>query len=169
MLKSLESRTLFLLVRHIWLFFWGLLLNHVKFQLAFICLKKKIHWIFNCSWYYLRYLKSLWALILWEVPDIASLKRNTACFKVVRSCDNIYSAPRTKLMFPCTHSSPLGFLSSFRWFPGNCNNKESSTACLLLYSICSPLASSQRGCFWWISNISGVQRICLNICDIVTN
>lgn len=80
-----------------------------------------------------------------------------------------YSTPRTKLRLLCIPLSPLGSLSSFKWFPSNCNNMESVAACLLLYSICSPLASSQRGCFWWISNISGVQRICLYVSDIVTN
>lgn len=80
-----------------------------------------------------------------------------------------YSTCRTKLTVLCIPLSPLCSLSSFKWFPGNCNNMDSITACLLLCSIWSPLASSQRGCFWWISNISGVQRVCLCISDIVTN
>lgn len=98
-----KQKPLLLFVRHIWLFFWGLLPNHMTFSLAFICLKKKIsnqlflrsmtqrrgrHWNINCSWDYLKNLKSLWTLGSWEFPDISSLKRNTACLKVVRSCDN---------------------------------------------------------------------------------
>lgn len=80
-----------------------------------------------------------------------------------------YSTCRTKPTVLCIPLSPLRSLSSFKWFPGNCNNMDSISACLLLCSIWFPLAWSQRGCFWWISNISGVQRACLCISDIVTN
>lgn len=113
------------------------------------------------------YSKSSQIPISQDFPGKSSSKRNRACLDAVIP-DYLFHR-QNQLTVMCTPLSPLLSLSSFEWFPGNCNNMDSITACLLLCSIWSPLASSQRGCFWWISNISGVQRACLCISDIVTN